>query len=125
METILLIAVVVSLLMVLGQYFAGMSDYYLSIENPRPLDENETVITSQWWGFMTQTGSSRIAELAGQGLADVRVYATRLQMLETILTFGWRRSTQISIRSAGGLCHERMPNFCRRHELSPLANIVS
>ena len=102
MEAILWIVAGAALLMLLGQYFAGMSDYYLSIENPRPLDENETIITSKWWGFMTQTGSSRIAELAGQGLADVRIYATRPQMLATILTFGWSRSITIAWRGNAG-----------------------
>lgn len=102
METFLLIVAVAAVLMLLGQYFAGMADYYLSVENPRPLDENEMVITSKWWGFMSQTGSSRIAELAGQGLADVRVYATRPQMLATILTFGWRRSITVAWRGNAG-----------------------
>ncbi|HYE27224.1 MAG TPA: hypothetical protein VEA61_03175 [Allosphingosinicella sp.] len=91
-----------ALLMLLGQYFSGMADYYLSIENPRPLDENEDVITSTWWGFLTQSQSSYTAEMAGQGLADVRVFATRKQVLVSILTFGWKRSVTIAWRGNAG-----------------------
>ena len=89
-------------LMVLGQYFAGMADYYLAIENPRPLDENEDVITSTWWGFLTQSRSSFTAEMAGQGFADVRVFATRKQMLKSILTCGWKREVTIAWRGNAG-----------------------
>ena len=102
METILLVVAVVAVLMLVGQYFAGRADYYLAIENPRPLDENEDVITSKWWGFLTQSTSSYTAELAGQGLADVRIFATRKQMLVTILTCGWKRSITIAWRGNAG-----------------------
>jgi len=102
METIALIAAGVLLAMLVGQYFAGMADYYLAIENPRPLDEHEAVITAKWWGFLTQTKSSLVAELAGQGFADVRVFATRRQMLASIMTFGWRRSVTIAWRGNAG-----------------------
>ena len=89
-------------LALVGQYFVGMADYYLAIENPRPLDENEDVITSTWWGFLTQSKSTYTAEMAGQGLADVRVFATRKQMLTSILTFGWKRSVTIAWRGNAG-----------------------
>ena len=42
------------LLMLFGQFFAGTSDYFLSIENPRPLDDNITTITIYGWGFASR-----------------------------------------------------------------------
>jgi len=102
MDAIALVAVGVLLLMLVGQYFAGMADYYLAIENPRPLDEHEAVITSRWWGFLTQTKSSRVAELVGQGFADIRVFATRRQMMTSILTCGWERSVTVAWRGNAG-----------------------
>lgn len=92
----------VTTLMLVGQYFVGMADYYLAIENPRPLDENVDVITSTWWGFLTQSTSTYTAEMAGQGLADVRVFATRKQMLASIASFGWKRSVTIAWRGNAG-----------------------
>src|SRR5688572_11624229 len=102
METVAWIIAGIALLMLVGLYFAGMADYYLSIENPRPLDENEVVITSTWWGFLSQSRSSYTAELVGQGLADVRVFASRKQMLVAILTFGWKRSVTVAWRGNAG-----------------------
>ena len=101
-DNIALVLLAISVLMLLGQYFSGMADYYLAIENPRPLDENEDVITSTWWGFLTQARSSFTAEMAGQGFADVRVFSTRRQMLVSILTCGWKRSVTIAWRGNAG-----------------------
>lgn len=92
----------VLLLMLLGQYLAGTSDYFLSIENPRPLDDHVVVITSIGWGFASESGRTHTAELAGQGLADVRVFATRRQVLKSILTLGFRREVSITWRGNAG-----------------------
>ena len=34
-----------------GQYLAGQADVFLSIANPRPLDEESMVVTQKGWGF--------------------------------------------------------------------------
>ena len=102
MDTIAWILAVVALLMLFGQYLAGTADYFLSIENPRPLDDNITTIEVRVWGFTTQSRHSCIAELAGQGFADVRVFATRRQVLVSILTFGFKRQVSIAWRGNAG-----------------------
>ncbi|HEX2079062.1 MAG TPA: hypothetical protein VHG08_15165 [Longimicrobium sp.] len=92
----------VLLLMLLGQYLAGTADYFLSIENPRPLDDNVTTITIYGWGFASQSDRTHTAELAGQGFADVRLFATRRQVLTTLLTFGFVRPVSIAWRGNAG-----------------------
>lgn len=92
----------VALLMLLGQYLAGTSDYFFSIENPRPLDEHVVVMTSIAWGFGSESRRTRTTELAGQGLADVRVFATRRQVLMSLLTCGFRREVSIAWRGNAG-----------------------
>jgi hypothetical protein len=102
-ERFWIILSVVLLLMVFGQYLAGTADYFLSIENPRPLDDNLTVITSIGWGFASEAGRTHTArELAGQGIADVRMFATRRQVLTSIVTFGLRRQVSIAWRGNAG-----------------------
>lgn len=102
METILWIVAGVALLMLFGQYLAGTADYFLSIENPRPLDDNIGTITILGWGFANQQSRTCTAELAGQGFADVRLFATRRQVLVSILTFGFRRPVSIAWRGNAG-----------------------
>ena len=53
------IVAAVAVLMLLGQFFAGTSDYYLAIENPRPLDDNLIEIRILGWGFASETSRSR------------------------------------------------------------------
>lgn len=98
-----IILTVILLAMLLGQYLAGTSDYFFSIENPRPLDEHVVVMTSIAWGFGSESRRTHTAtELAGQGIADVRVFATRRQVLKSILTFGVRREVSIAWRGNAG-----------------------
>ena len=92
----------VAVAMLLGQFFAGTADYYLSIENPRPLDDNEASITSKVWGFATESSRTCTAEFAGQGFADVRLFATRKQMLISLFSFGFVRPVKIAWRGNAG-----------------------
>jgi len=43
-----------------------------------------------------------VADLAGQGLADVRLYATRRQMALSLLSFGFYRPVSIAWRGNAG-----------------------
>ncbi|HEX5871798.1 MAG TPA: hypothetical protein VFY65_15325 [Longimicrobium sp.] len=95
-------AAVLLLLMLLGQFFAGTSDYFLSIENPRPLDDNITTITIYGWGFATESSRTHTADLAGQGFADVRMFATRRQVLVSLFTAGFVRPVSIAWRGNAG-----------------------
>ena len=92
----------IAALMLAGQFFAGTSDYYLAIENPRPLDDNVAEITILAWGFASETSRSVTADLAGQGLADVRLYATRKQVAVSLLSFGFVRQVSIAWRGNAG-----------------------
>lgn len=92
----------VALLMLAGQFLAGTADYFLSIENPRPLDDNEIVVTIWAWGFAAQSSRTCTADLAGQGLADVRMFATRRQMLLSLITLGCVRRVSIAWRGNAG-----------------------
>ena len=102
METIAWVLAGALLLMLFGQYLAGTADYFLSIENPRPLDDNIATITILGWGFASQSSRTCTAELAGQGFSDVRMFATRRQVLVSILTFGFRRPVSIAWRGNAG-----------------------
>ena len=42
-------------LLLFGQYLAGQADIFVSIANPRPLDEESMVVTLKGWGFASQT----------------------------------------------------------------------
>lgn len=102
METIAWIVAGVALAMLFGQYLAGTADYFLSIENPRPLDDNITTITIYGWGFASQSSRTHTAELAGQGFADVRMFATRRQVLLSLATLGTVRPVSIAWRGNAG-----------------------
>jgi len=91
-----------ALLMLFGQYLAGTADYFLSIENPRPLDDNVEVITIWGWGFASQSSRTCTPELTGQGFADVRMFATRRQVLVSFVTFGIKRPVSIAWRGNAG-----------------------
>ena len=100
--SIVCVIAIVAVLVVAGQFFAGTADYYLSIENPRPLDDQTVVITILGWGFASESERSFTAEVAGEGFADVRLYATRAQMLLSIVTFGFVRRVSVSWRGNAG-----------------------
>ncbi|CAA9327571.1 MAG: hypothetical protein AVDCRST_MAG89-1973 [uncultured Gemmatimonadetes bacterium] len=101
-EWILAGIIVLLLLMLFGQYLSGTADYFLSIENPRPLDDNISTITVLGWGFASQSSRTHTADLAGQGFADVRLFATRKQVLVCLFTFGFRRPVSIAWRGNAG-----------------------
>ncbi|MDQ4087674.1 MAG: hypothetical protein M3177_06670 [Pseudomonadota bacterium] len=102
MATIAWIVAGVAILMLFGQYLAGTADYFLSIENPRPLDENLATITIFGWGFAAQSSRTCTAELVGQGFADVRLFATRRQVLLSFVTLGLVRRICIAWRGNAG-----------------------
>ena len=91
-----------AILMLVGQFFSGTSDYYVAIENPRPLDDNVIDVTILAWGFASESSRSVTADLAGQGLADVRLFATRKQMAVSLLSFGFVRQVSIAWRGNAG-----------------------
>lgn len=91
-----------AVVMLLGQYLAGTSDYFLSIDNPRPLDEEEDVITSKIWGFASQASRTYIPGLTGQGFADIRLFAARRQVLASFATFGFSRPVTVAWRGNAG-----------------------
>lgn len=92
----------IAVAMLIGQYFAGTSDYFLSIDNPRPLDDHEAEITSTAWGFASEIGRTATAEQAGEGFADVRLYASRVQMAKSLFSFGFKRTVSIVWRGNAG-----------------------
>ena len=96
------IVATLAVISLLGQYLTGTSDYFLSIENPRPLDEEESIITILGWGFASQSSRSCTQQLVGQGFADVRLFATRLQFLQSLATFGFARPVSIAWRGNAG-----------------------
>lgn len=102
MLSIVCVVAAVAVLMILGQFFAGTADYYLSIDNPRPLDDNEVQITILGWGFASEASRSVVAEIAGEGFADVRLFATRKQMLISLVSFGAVRPVMIAWRGNAG-----------------------
>jgi len=96
------IVAAIAVVSLFGQYLAGTSDYFLSIENPRPLDDNLDTITILGWGFARQSSRSCTADLAGQGFADVRLFATRKQVLAYLFSFGFWRPVSIAWRGNAG-----------------------
>jgi hypothetical protein len=102
MHTIVWVIIAILGLLLVGQYFAGTADYFLSIDSPRPLDPNIDRITILGWGFASQSSRSYMAELAGQGFADIRLYATRRQVLLSFITFGFVRRVCIAWRGNAG-----------------------
>lgn len=102
MHTFICIVAIIAVVMLFGQYLVGTADYYLSIENPRPLDDNVVTITIWGWGFASQTSRSYTADLAGQGFADVRLFATRKQVLASLFSFGLWRPVSLAWRGNAG-----------------------
>lgn len=86
-----------------GQYLAGQADIFLSIANPRPLDEEQMVVTLRGWGFAAQAAQPFVTPEADHGLCDVRVFATRRQMLVAIASFGFVRPVTVAWRAHAGV----------------------
>ena len=96
------IAATLAIAMLLGQYFAGTADYFLSIDNPRPLDDHDAEMTSTAWGFASEIGRSARADQAGEGFAYVRLYASRMQVVGSLFTFGFKRAVSVVWRGNAG-----------------------
>ncbi len=86
-----------------GQYAAGQADIFVSIANPRPLDEQRMVVTLKGWGFVSAAPQGFIASASDFGFADLRVFATRGQMLVAIGSFGFVRSVTVAWRAHAGV----------------------
>lgn len=86
-----------------GQYAVGQADIFVSIANPRPVDAESMVVTMKGWGFASEVAHPFIASAADFGLADVRVYATRRQMLIAIASFGFVRPVTVTWRPHAGV----------------------
>lgn len=89
--------------LLVGQYVAGQADVFLSIANPRPLDEEEMVVTLKGWGFASHAKQPFLAPESDHGLCDVRIYATRRQMLAAIATCGFLRPVTVAWRAHAGV----------------------
>jgi hypothetical protein len=92
-----------ALLALLGQYLAGQADIFVSIANPRPLDEEQMEMVVNWWGLSFRTPQPFIAMQSDHGLCDVRIFSTRRQMLVSIATLGWKRPVTIAWRGHAGI----------------------
>ncbi len=86
-----------------GQYAAGQADIFVSIANPRPLDEESMVVTLKGWGFAAQAAQPFVTPESDHGLCDVRIFATRRQMLVAIATFGFLRPVTVAWRAHAGV----------------------
>lgn len=86
-----------------GQYLAGQADIFLSIANPRPLDEEQMVMTLKGWGFAARAAQPFVTPESDHGLCDVRVFATRRQMLVAIISFGFQRPVTVAWRAHAGV----------------------
>ena len=96
------IIAVLALFIVFGQYLSNTSDCYLSIRDPRPLDENRAQITIKWWGLVEERWEPEWHEIDGQGFADVRIFATRKQVLVSLFTIGAVRPLTVVWRGNAG-----------------------
>ncbi len=92
-----------ALLALLGQYLAGQADIFVSIANPRPLDEEQMEMVINWWGLSFRAPQPFLAMQSDHGLCDVRIFSTRRQMLVSIVTFGWKRPVTIAWRGHAGI----------------------
>lgn len=86
-----------------GQYLAGQADIFVSIANPRPLDEESMTVTMRWWGLAAESHQPFVTPESDHGLCDVRVYATRKQVLTAIASFGAVRPVTIAWRAHAGI----------------------
>ena len=86
-----------------GQYMAGQADIFVSIANPRPLDEESIVVTLKGWGFAAEAAQPFVTPDSDHGLCDVRVFATRRQMLVAIASAGFLRPVTVAWRAHAGI----------------------
>lgn len=90
-------------LLLFGQYRSGQADIFVSIANPRPLDEESMVVTLKGWGFAAEAAQPFVTPESDHGLCDVRVFATRRQMLIAITTVGFLRPVTVAWRAHAGV----------------------
>ena len=86
-----------------GQYLASQGDVFVSIANPRPLDEESMVVTLKYWGLAAAAQKPFVTPEADHGLCDIRVYTTRRQILVSIATFGLLRPVTVAWRAHAGI----------------------
>ena len=91
------------LVLLVGQYMAGQGDIFVSIANPRPLDEDSMVVTLKYWGFAAAARHPFVTPEADHGLCDLRVYTTRRQILTAIFTLGLKRPVTVAWRAHAGI----------------------
>ena len=97
-----IVAAVLALVLI-GQLIAATSDFFLAVVNPRPVGERTIVVTARFWGFAMQSPESRfVSGGAGQGLSDVRFYATPAQVMTSFVTIGFLRPVSIVYRHHAG-----------------------
>jgi len=97
-----IVAAVLALILV-GQLVAATADYFIAVENPRPVGERTIVVTSRAWGFIMQSPESRfVSGGAGQGLSDVRFLASPRQVMTSFVTLGFVRPVSICYRFHAG-----------------------
>jgi len=97
-----IVAAVLALVLI-GQLVAATADYFIAVENPRPVGERTIVVTSRAWGFIMQSPESRfVSGGAGQGLSDARFSASPRQVMTSILTLGFVRPVTIYYRFHAG-----------------------
>ena len=86
-----------------GQILAARADYFLSVENPRPVGERTEIVTIKAWGLISQSRESRfIAGTADLGVADMRFFTTPAQLATSIFTLGFLRPVSITYRCHAG-----------------------
>ena len=90
-------------LLLFGQYLAGQSDVFVSIANPRPLDEESMIVILKGWGFAVLAAEPFVTPESDHGLCDVRVFATRRQMIVSIVSFGFLRPVTVAWRANAGV----------------------
>lgn len=93
----------VGFLLLFGQYLAGQADIFVSIANPRPLDEDSMILILRWWGFAAEARQPFVTPEADHGLCDVRVFATRKQILVALATAGLVRPVTVAWRAHAGV----------------------
>src|SRR3546814_11802158 len=80
-----------------GQYLAGQADIFVSIANPRPLDEESIVVTLKGWGFAAEAAQPFVTPDSEHRLCDARVFATRRPLLVAIATVGFLRPLTVAL----------------------------
>lgn len=93
----------VLLALLIGQWAAGSAHYFVSVTNPRPLDEFTMVIVIKGWGIASQSSLTGLADTDGLGFADIRLFATRKQLLMSFLTLGFHRPVTVAWRAHAGI----------------------